>query len=84
MSFFQSDSFGDFTLVLNTAIVGCISGLALLHRNNPLATVVWNCSALVLSNGLLLSILNNFSLLGVAAIYVLLIFIGKYSNIFFT
>ena len=40
ISFCQSASFGPFTRVHNTAIVGCISGLARLHRNNHFATVV--------------------------------------------
>ena len=80
--YFNLSYFGIFSLVHSAAIVGCILGLALLHRNNPFATVVWNFSALVLSNGLLLSILNNFSLLGVAAVSVFLNFIGKSYNIF--
>ena len=43
-NFFQSSTSGSLTRVHKKGTVGCRSGLALLHRNNALATAVWNSS----------------------------------------
>jgi hypothetical protein len=39
-NFFQSSVSGSLTLVVKNAIVVCMSGLARLHKNKPLAVIV--------------------------------------------
>ena len=56
---FQSHLLGCFTLVHKTVIVVCISDLALLPKNKPLATVVRNNYYLLFFRGLFLSTLNR-------------------------
>ena len=73
-----------FTIVHKTAILGWFSGLAVLHQNKPLTTVVCNNPYLLLFKVLVPSTLNIFSVSGIVTSWDFSIFIGNPSIMFFT
>ena len=79
----QSIIFGGITLVVNTAIIGCILCLALFDKNIAFATILWKSSACDFPNELPLPFSNKLLPAGVISVSLLLNLCGKFWTIFY-